>query len=64
MLCVPRYLPASNKQETVNRLGEILLPVIESNHGRCFVLCTSYSVMRGLADYFREHSELNILMQR
>ncbi|MFD0965327.1 ATP-dependent DNA helicase [Seminibacterium arietis] len=63
MLCVPRYLPASNKQETVNRLGEILLPVIESNHGRCFVLCTSYSVMRGLADYFREHSELNILMQ-
>ena len=31
-----------------------------SNKGRCFVLCTSYSMMRGLAEYFREKSNLSI----
>ena len=41
----------------------MLLPVIEANKGRCFVLCTSYSMMRGLAEYFREKSELSILLQ-
>lgn len=41
----------------------MLLPVIEANKGRCFVLCTSYVMMRGLAAYFREQSELRILLQ-
>ena len=41
----------------------MLLPVIEANKGRCFVLCTSYSMMRGLAEYFREKSHLSILLQ-
>lgn len=63
MLCVPRYLPSNNQQNTPIKLGEILLPVIEANQGRCFVLCTSYSMMRGLADYFREKSGLRILLQ-
>ena len=41
----------------------MLLPIIEANKGRCFVLCTSYLMMRGLAEYFREKSELSILLQ-
>lgn len=63
MLCVPRYLPSSNQQNTLKQLGAMLLPVINTNQGRCFVLCTSYLMMRGLAEYFREQSELNVLLQ-
>ena len=63
LLCVPRYLPNTNQANTLSSLGEMLLPVIEANKGRCFVLCTSYSMMRGLAEYFREKSNLSILLQ-
>ncbi|SUU37359.1 helicase c2 [Actinobacillus seminis] len=63
MLCVPRYLPATNQQNTLACLGEMLLPVIEGNQGRCFVLCTSYSMMRGLAEYLRVNSQLQVLLQ-
>ena len=63
LLCVPRYLPNTNQANTLSSLGEMLLPVIEANKGRCFVLCTSYSMMRGLAEYFREKSNLFILLQ-
>lgn len=63
LLCVPRYLPAMNQVHTPNQLGKMLLPIIEKNQGRCFVLCTSYSMMRGIAEYFREHSRLTILLQ-
>ena len=63
LLCVPRYLPATNHTSTFTQLGKMLLPIIEANQGRCFVLCTSYAMMRSLADYFRENSELTILLQ-
>lgn len=63
LLCVPRFLPNSHQQQTLNHLGDMLLPVIEANQGRCFLLCTSYVVMRGLAAYLREHSSLSILLQ-
>ena len=63
LLYVPRYLPTTNKTHTLTSLGEMLLPVIEANKGRCFVLCTSYTMMRGLAEYFREKSMLSILVQ-
>lgn len=63
MLCVPRYLPNLNQKDTALQLGKKLLPIIEANQGRCFVLCTSYAMMRGLAEYFREHSQLTILLQ-
>ncbi|MFD1805835.1 ATP-dependent DNA helicase [Pasteurella oralis] len=63
LLCVPRYLPNTNQSHTLKQLSEMLLPVIEANKGRCFVLCTSYMMMRGLAAYFREQSSLLILLQ-
>ncbi|OOH90533.1 ATP-dependent helicase [Pasteurellaceae bacterium 15-036681] len=63
LLCVPRYLPDSNKSHTLSALGQLLMPVIEANNGRCFLLCTSYFMMRGLADFLREHSNLSVLLQ-
>ncbi|QLB20202.1 ATP-dependent helicase [Vespertiliibacter pulmonis] len=63
LLCVPRYLPDSNRAYTVTELGKRLQPVIEANKGRCFLLCTSYFMMRGLADFLREHSSLSVLLQ-
>ncbi|MGX2947324.1 ATP-dependent DNA helicase [Frederiksenia canicola] len=63
LLCVPRYLPDSNKSHTLTALGQLLKPVIEANNGRCFLLCTSYFMMRGLADFLREHSSLSVLLQ-
>lgn len=63
LLCVPRFLPDTNKSHTLTALGKMLQPVIEANHGRCFLLCTSYFMMRGLADFLREHSSLNVLLQ-
>lgn len=63
LLCVPRYLPESNKSHTLTSLGQMLMPLIEANQGRCFLLCTSYYMMRGLADFLREHSSLNVLLQ-
>lgn len=63
LLCVPRYLPDTNKSHTLTKLGKMLMPVIEANNGRCFLLCTSYFMMRGLADFLREHSNLSVLLQ-
>ncbi|HGO5856578.1 TPA: ATP-dependent DNA helicase [Mannheimia haemolytica] len=63
LLCVPRYLPDTNKSNTLTALGQLLKPVIEANKGRCFLLCTSYYMMWGLADFLREHSSLNVLLQ-
>ena len=63
LLCVPRYLPNANQAHTLSALAEMLLPVIKANKGRCFVLCTSYVMMRGFAAYFRENSELSVLLQ-
>lgn len=63
LLCVPRYLPDTNKSHTLRELGQLLKPVIEANNGRCFLLCTSYFMMRGLADFLREQSSLSVLLQ-
>lgn len=63
LLCVPRYLPDTNRTNTLSALGQMLMPIIEANNGRCFLLCTSYFMMRGLADFLREHSSLSVLLQ-
>ena len=63
LLCVPRYLPDTNRTHTLSALGQMLMPIIEANNGRCFLLCTSYFMMRGLADFLREHSSLSVLLQ-
>ncbi|MCL9783071.1 ATP-dependent DNA helicase [Vibrio sp. S4M6] len=62
-LCVPRYLPEPNSAGLAQKLVEMLTPVIEQNKGRCFFLCTSHSMMRELADRFRQVLELPVLVQ-
>ncbi|CCN70010.1 ATP-dependent DNA helicase [Vibrio nigripulchritudo] len=62
-LCVPRYLPEPNSPGMADRLARMLGPVIEKNGGRCFFLCTSHSMMRELAERFREQLSIPVLMQ-
>lgn len=63
LLCVPRYIPLPNEKSCANKLVAILLPVIESNGGRCFCLCTSYIMMDRLAEEFKKRTNLPILVQ-
>ena len=62
-LCVPRYLPEPNSPGLASKLVSMLAPVIDKNNGRCFFLCTSHSMMRELADGFRECMSIPVLMQ-
>ncbi|PKF78320.1 ATP-dependent helicase [Vibrio sp. vnigr-6D03] len=62
-LCVPRYLPEPNSPGMSESLARMLGPVIEKNGGRCFFLCTSHSMMRDLAERFREQLSIPVLMQ-
>ncbi len=62
-LCVPRYLPEPNSPGLASKLVAMLAPVIDKNNGRCFFLCTSHSMMRELADGFRECMSIPVLMQ-
>lgn len=63
LLCVPRYLPPLNQPYTAKRLAAMLTPVILKNQGRCFFLCTSHAMMRGLAEEFKASLPLPVLMQ-
>ena len=63
LLCVPRYLPEPNQKGTAKQLASMLLPLIEANHGRCFFLCTSYNMMKELAEEFRQTLTMPVLVQ-
>ncbi|MDN3716662.1 ATP-dependent helicase [Vibrio breoganii] len=62
-LCVPRYLPEPNSPQMAQKLVSILTPVIETNKGRCFFLCTSHAMMKDLTERFRQRLDLPVLMQ-
>lgn len=63
LLCVPRHLPSPNQFDVAQKLADMLKPVIEANHGRCFFLCTSNQMMRELAEAFRASMTLPVLVQ-
>ncbi|WP_315707441.1 ATP-dependent DNA helicase [Brenneria uluponensis] len=63
LLCVPRYLPETNRPGAAKQLARILCPLIEANQGRCFMLCTSHQMMRDLAAEFRASLTLPVLLQ-
>ncbi len=63
LLCVPRNLPLPNQPGGARALARILRPLIESNNGRCFMLCTSHAMMRDLAAEFRATMTLPVLLQ-
>lgn len=63
LLCVPRGLPETNRPHGARQLAALLRPLIEANNGRCFMLCTSHSMMRELAEQFRASLTLPVLLQ-
>lgn len=63
LLCVPRGLPTPNQPHAARHLAAMLKPLIEANNGRCFMLCTSHSMMRDLAEQFRATMTLPVLLQ-
>ncbi|MEC5341647.1 ATP-dependent DNA helicase [Brenneria populi] len=63
LLCVPRYLPETNRPGAARKLAAMLCPLIEANQGRCFMLCTSHQMMRDLAAEFRAALTLPVLLQ-
>ncbi|WP_446471287.1 ATP-dependent DNA helicase [Xenorhabdus stockiae] len=63
LLCVPRHLPLPNQNGGAKWLAGMLKPLIESNKGRCFFLCTSHQMMRSLAEEFRASMTLPVLVQ-
>ena len=63
LLCVPRGLPVPNQPHAARHLAKMLQPLIEANNGRCFMLCTSHSMMRELAEQFRANMTLPVLLQ-
>lgn len=63
LLCVPRGLPGPNQPHAARHLAKMLQPLIEANNGRCFMLCTSHSMMRELAGQFRASMTLPVLLQ-
>ncbi|PHM45281.1 ATP-dependent DNA helicase DinG [Xenorhabdus mauleonii] len=63
LLCVPRHLPPPNQNGGAKWLAKMLKPLIESNKGRCFFLCTSHQMMRNLAEEFRASMTLPVLVQ-
>lgn len=63
LLCIPRFLPSPNQYGLAKLLATRLKPLIETNQGRCFFLCTSHQMMRDLAEEFRALITLPILVQ-
>ncbi|MGV3344396.1 ATP-dependent DNA helicase [Enterobacteriaceae bacterium LUAb1] len=63
LLCVPRHLPSPGERGSARRMAQRLSPLIEANQGRCFFLCTSHSMMRELAEAFRQILTLPVLLQ-
>ncbi|QDX31981.1 ATP-dependent DNA helicase [Dickeya poaceiphila] len=63
LLCVPRYLPETNRPGAARQLARLLRPLVEANQGRCFMLCTSHQMMRELAVEFRASLTLPVLVQ-
>nr|WP_233148866.1 ATP-dependent DNA helicase [Shimwellia pseudoproteus] len=63
LLCVPRGLPLPNQPGGARHLAQMLIPLIEANNGRCFMLCTSHAMMRDLAAEFRARLTLPVLLQ-
>lgn len=63
MLCMPRYLPATNDPATAGHIAAIAKPLIEANHGGTFLLFTSYRVLNQVASLLEGELERLVLVQ-
>ncbi|WP_408635782.1 ATP-dependent DNA helicase [Oceanimonas marisflavi] len=62
-LCVPRYLPETSGAGRGRQLANSLLETIARVPGGTFFLCTSYQVMREVAEVLRARLDRTVLMQ-
>ncbi|WP_418139892.1 ATP-dependent DNA helicase [Oceanimonas smirnovii] len=62
-LCVPRYLPETSGAGRGHMLAQTLLDTLEKVPGGTFFLCTSYQVMREVAEVLRARLDRTVLMQ-
>ncbi len=61
------FLPSINSQpQDINYTHEVIdsvLPILEVNRGRAFLLFTSHRALRVAADYLYDHNEFTLLVQ-
>ena len=63
LFVVPRFIPEPSTPGLCDFLIKQLSPVICSNKGRCFFLCTSHAMMNQLAVGFKRTLTLPVLLQ-
>ncbi len=61
------YLPSlgvePNDRNYTNKVIDAVLPILEENRGRAFLLFTSHRALRIAANYLSEHDEFTLLVQ-
>ncbi|GAA3530213.1 ATP-dependent DNA helicase [Zobellella aerophila] len=62
-LCVPRYLPETNGAGRGRFLADTLVDTLAAVPGGSFFLCTSYQVMKEVAEVLRARLQRTVLMQ-
>ncbi len=59
MLYVPADLPDPRHETFADRLGAAILPLVEANGGRAFILCTSLRMVEAMAALFERSLKTN-----
>lgn len=62
-LYVPRNLPSPSHAQHTNAVVEASLPLLQTIHGRAFLLFTSHRALRIAAEKLREYDVFNCLVQ-
>ena len=63
MLCLPRYLPPANQFNRDQRLAQLAQQCIEANQGGTFLLFTSHSMLKRVANLLDEKLDRPVLVQ-
>ncbi len=63
LLWIPDNLPAPGGDEHTRALLELILPVLQANHGRAFLLFTTHRALRQAATWLQANSDFNLQVQ-
>lgn len=63
LLWIPENLPAPGGQQHTQALLEMILPVLEANQGRAFLLFTTHRALRQAARWLAVNSSFSLLVQ-
>jgi len=63
LLWIPESLPAPGGTAHTRALMQALLPVLEANAGRAFLLFTTHRAVRDAADWLNSNSDFNLQVQ-